>query len=98
MHQSFATRNFIENNKCLTLGLFIDGRLAAFMSGLLGSKNEYVVPRLSIDDEFGFYSPGMLLVNEAIKYFIEKTKIRHLDLSQGDEPYKYKMGGTKHNT
>ena len=55
------------------MALCIDGQLAAFMSGMLGLKHEYVVPRLSINDEFGFYSPGMLLLNEAVKYFMKET-------------------------
>ena len=98
LHQSFATLNYTKNKNGLTLALYIDGKLAAFMSGMLGKKQEYVVPRLSINDDFGFYSPGMLLLNEAIKYFIAETDVRHLDLSQGEEPYKYKMGGELHIT
>lgn len=98
LNQSFATLNYTKNNQGLTIALYIDGHLAAFMSGLLGMKNEYVVPRLSINDDFAFYSPGMLLINEAVKFFILKTDVRHLDLSQGEEPYKYKMGGEAHFT
>lgn len=96
LHQSFATLNYTKNPRGLTMALCIDGQLAAFMSGMLGLKHEYVVPRLSINDEFGFYSPGMLLLNEAVKYFMKETEVRHLDLSQGEEPYKYKMGGDAH--
>lgn len=98
VHQSFATLNYTNNTNGMTIALYIDGQLAAFMSGMIGNKNEYVVPRLSINDEFGFYSPGMLLINEAVKYFMTETDIRHLDLSQGEEPYKYKMGGETHLT
>lgn len=98
LHQSFATRNYTDNPRGVTFALYIDNKLAAFMSGMLGMNNEYVVPRLSINDEFGFYSPGMLLLNEAVKHFISETDVRHLDLSQGEEPYKYKMGGDTHLT
>lgn len=98
LHQSFATRNYIDNQRGVTLALYIDDTLAAFMSGMLGLRNEYVVPRLSINGELGFYSPGMLLLNEAVKYFMSGTDVRHLDLSQGEEPYKYKMGGETHLT
>ncbi len=38
----------------------------------------------------------MLLVTEAIKYLIKSTDINVLDLSQGDEPYKYNLGATEH--
>lgn len=98
LHQSFATLNYTQNPRGVTMALYIDGQLAAFMSGMLGMKNEYVVPRLSINDEFGFYSPGMLLLNEAVKYFTKETNVRHLDLSVGEELYKYKMGGKMHLT
>lgn len=96
LNQSFATLNYTMNKKGLTMALYIDNQLAAFMSGMVGQKQEYVVPRLSINDDFGFYSPGMLLLNETVKYFIGNTDIRHLDLSQGEEQYKYKMGGIVH--
>ncbi len=98
LHLNFSTVNYIKNHNGLTIALYIDGKLASFMSGMLGRQNEYVVPRLSINDEYGFYSPGMILINEAIKYFMSNTSVRHLDLSQGEEPYKYKMGGTVHYT
>lgn len=98
LHLNFSTVNYIKNHNGLTIALYIDGKLASFMSGMLGRQNEYVVPRLSINDEYGFYSPGMILINEAIKYFMSNTSVRHLDLSLGEEPYKYKMGGTVHYT
>ena len=59
------------------------------------AKNSVMV---STFQDFAFYSPGMLLINEAIKFFIEETNIRNLDLSQGEEMYKYKMGGITHQT
>ena len=47
----------------------IDDELAAFMQGTLNSDwSEYEIPRLAINDKFAFFSPGMILVNEAIKY------------------------------
>ncbi|MBQ0022287.1 MAG: GNAT family N-acetyltransferase [Prevotellaceae bacterium] len=98
LNQSFATLNYIKNPNGMTAALYIDGKLSAFMSGLIGDKCEFVVPRLSINEEFSFYSPGMLLLNETIKYFMANTQVRHLDLSKGEEPYKYKMGGEKHLT
>lgn len=81
----------------MTITLDIDGTLAAFMSGLV-KDNVFVVPRLSINNEYRRYSPGIILINEAIKYFISDTKITILDLSQGQESYKYNMGGKEHYT
>ena len=68
------------------------------MSGLKSKQKEFIVPRLSICDDFSFFSPGMILINEVIKFFIESNQIHCLDLSQGNEKYKYQMGGINHLT
>lgn len=94
---SFATRLYRYAPNALTVVLYIDGKLAAFLSGLY-SDNRLIVPRLSINNEFRRYSPGMLLVNETIKHLENKTKIRCLDLSMGEEAYKFQLGGTIHKT
>ena len=93
--QNFATRFYKYAPNALTFYLAIDGKAAAFMSGLY-EADRIIVPRLSISDEFKRYSPGMIMVCEAIKYLIANTKIQILDLSQGEEAYKYKLGGTPH--
>ncbi len=97
-HFHFATQNYIKCKSAVTFALFIDNKLAAFMSGLKSQAGEYIVPRLSINDEFKFYSPGMILINETIKHLIANENIHTLDLSQGEEEYKYRMGGIKHYT
>lgn len=97
-HHHFATENYKKSAKAITFGLYINGKLAAFMSGITSKQSEFIIPRLSINDDFSFYSPGMILINEVIKYLINNTEIKILDLSQGEEEYKYKMGGTQHIT
>lgn len=94
-HLSFATRFYKHSPNALTFLLSINGQPAAFMSGLF-EHDRLIVPRLSIDNEFKRYSPGMILVCETIKYLISNTKIRVLDLSQGEEGYKYQLGGEKY--
>ncbi|MCM1518472.1 MAG: GNAT family N-acetyltransferase [Pseudoflavonifractor sp.] len=94
---NFATIFYKKCSSAMTITLDIDGSLAAFMSGLV-KDNVFVVPRLSINNEYRRYSPGIILINEAIKYFISDTKITILDLSQGQESYKYNMGGKEHYT
>ena len=77
--------------------LKIDGELSAFLAGMNNINGDYfIVPRLAIDDEFKRYSPGMILVNEVIKYMSEQTNIREFDLSRGDEKYKYVLGGEEY--
>jgi hypothetical protein len=71
----------------------IDGQIAAFFDALYDEET-VIVPRLSIVDSFNRYSPGVILLNESIKWVIENTKIRKIDLTHGDEKYKLAMGGT----
>lgn len=92
-NQSFATNFYKKANNAITFYLKINGKPVAFMSGLYSGQS-LVIPRLSIDSEFSRYSPGYILINEAIKYLDENTDIRVLDLSKGEEEYKYKLGGT----
>lgn len=97
-HFHFATQNYIKNQNAITFTLYINNELAAFMSGVIGINNEYVVPRLSINDKYKFYSPGNILILEAVKYLIKNSNVEVLDLSQGTESYKYKLGGCEHYT
>ena len=70
--------------------------LIAFLSGFITNGNEFIGPRCAMDSTFARYSPGKLLINESIKWLITNTNIRCLDLSRGDELYKYEMGGVTH--
>lgn len=95
-HLNFMTKSLRNMSSAMNIMLYIDNELAAFMGGLISQGEEdYIVPRLSINSKYGFYSPGMLLVNETARYMINKTSIRNLDLSLGTETYKSKMGGVK---
>jgi hypothetical protein len=75
--------------------IYIDGKLAAFML-CLRNGDELLVPRLAVDTSFSFYSPGVLLVNAAIKYLFDEGVIKTFDLMQGKETYKFQVGGKIH--
>ena len=76
--------------------LEIDGELAAFMI-CLSDKNQIIVPRLAIDNSFSFYSPGVILAMSAIKEIINrKSDVKIIDFMQGQEKYKYQIGGYEH--
>lgn len=77
--------------------LTIDSKVASFMFGYQ-CENSLEIPKLAINDTFGFYSPGMLLVNKTIEFLANETEIRYLDLCRGTEPYKLKMGGGIYKT
>ncbi len=98
-HFSFVSNCQLELPEAISVMLYIDEKLCAFMSGFTTQNgNEFVIPRLSINNDFLFYSPGNILINETIRLLIEYTSIRNLDLSQGNEQYKYRMGGVEHLT
>lgn len=74
--------------------LYIEDKIAAFLSGLIDERaDSAVIPRLSIDDTFSRYSPGIVLINEVAKKFTSEAEIENLDLSKGSEGYKISMGG-----
>lgn len=77
--------------------LYIDGELAAFLSGLRSSDgSRIVVPRLSMNGKFDFYDPGIVLLRETAEYLCREHPGTELDLSRGSEKYKYTMGGKPH--
>lgn len=77
--------------------LRLDGSIAAFLCGY-STNDDYsiVVPRLAINDEFADYSPGLILISETVRWLIQNSNIRRLDLAKGDERYKFGMGGKEH--
>ncbi|MBQ3529668.1 MAG: GNAT family N-acetyltransferase [Oscillospiraceae bacterium] len=74
--------------------LFIDDEMAGFMGGFTTvDGTRAVIPRLAINGKYSLYCPGNLLIAETVRNLIETTSVRNLDLSRGDETYKYSMGG-----
>jgi hypothetical protein len=79
--------------------LMCKGEVMAFLSGFMSENGAIlVVPRLSINDKYRFYSPGYILIIELLKYLSYKTNCTCLDLSRGEEQYKFDLGGTPYYT
>lgn len=77
----------------------INGEIAAVLLGFVNiSHTSLYVPRLAINEDFYFYSPGIILINKTIAYLIQNSSIRNLDLTKGDEKYKFQMGGEIYHT
>jgi len=74
--------------------LRINGNLAAYFFGFC-KKQSIEINRVAIVHEYKFYSPGILLFHEFIKNHISKG-LRVVDLTVGDEKYKYDLGGKTH--
>ena len=90
-------RNSENVDSSLRLILEINGSVASAMIGFISTKEvSFYVPLLTTNVEFGFYSPGIILVNEAIRYLLNNTNVKEIDLGIGDEPYKKQMGGVEY--
>ena len=75
------------------------GRLVAFMSGFLTADGSCLtIPRLAIDGEYRFYSPGYILLDQALRLLEKEGSVTELDMSRGDEKYKFDMGGSPYIT
>lgn len=76
--------------------LFFENEPVAFLAGFYNSSKEiFYVPRLSGNNKFLRYNTGIVMLNETIKLLLQEG-IKVLDLTRGNEPYKYSMGGVEH--
>ncbi len=85
-----------ESNKAVFFVLYIGNEPAAYVAGFFSDNSEkFIVPRLSISNQYRRYSVGIILINEIIKNLIPRS-LKVFDLAGGSEPYKYAMGGHDH--
>ena len=88
-----------SSSMSLLVDISINGEIAAYAKCYFDLVHKKItVPNLAIDIKWGFYSPGIVLVNELIKYVIEMGGVEYLSMGRGEEPYKYEMGGEQYNT
>lgn len=79
--------------------LLIDGKVGVFMQGFYNEGlKSFEIPQLAMNDEFSWYSPGLVLINETAKMFIADGRIRYIDLTRGTEKYKTDKGGQFYET
>ncbi len=89
------SRSLKDLANSFTAVLKLNGQVAGIMMAL-AHENTIVVPRLAIDSEFNFYSPGVILIVETLRYMLAHTQLNSIDLSLGNERYKYSMGGEEY--
>ncbi|MCI8497579.1 MAG: GNAT family N-acetyltransferase [Clostridiales bacterium] len=53
--------------------------------------------QVAVNMKYAKYSPGMLLFYDLIERFYETGECRRIDLTRGQEEYKYKLGGQRHD-
>lgn len=76
--------------------LTLDGEAAGYIGGFYSKDHSvFYVPRLAGSMEYLRLSPGILLVNEVSKLLISEGT-RCLDLTRGEEAYKFMMGAEKY--
>lgn len=88
-----------KSNRYIGGRIYIDGRLVAYCQALQSNDGRVIVPKLSIDLDYKRYNLGGLLINYMIKNLsnvVDSTGCTELDLSRGDERYKYDYGGHDH--
>lgn len=76
----------------------IDGEIAAYFYGILDAQARLCVMRVALNDRYSRYSPGMILLSKAIEKMHVQKNVRILDLTNGDEPYKFALGAVAHET
>lgn len=91
VHCGCATASLKRLTEAELYVLEIDHQPAAFMI-VYRHQGHLLMPRLAIDTRYGRYSPGILLILEASKQWIDEG-IVDFDMCRGDERYKKEMGG-----
>ncbi len=91
-----VTRALRHSNNSFCAILDVDGMLAAFCAGFERSRGRIVLSFLAIDSNWGRYSPGGLLITETMKQLIAQQNHTTLDLTRGDEAYKFRYGGKEY--
>ncbi len=88
------TRSFRKLKNGFMAVVMSGEEVMAFVSGFKTHDGKKVCfTRLAINDDLDRYSPGRILLNELAKYTHERTDMKVLDFSRGDERYKKDFGG-----
>ena len=91
------TKALLESKRFIGANVYLDGNVIAICNGVIANDGRAIITRLSIDTNYGVYCPGGIIINELIKAVIASGKpINSIDLSRGDEKYKYTYGGHEH--
>lgn len=73
--------------------------MIAFACGFLTHDQSICsYPRLAINEKYNYYTPGCVMLAEILQLYMQRGVTKHLDLSRGDEAYKFKMGAVAYCT
>lgn len=98
---NYMIESMCYNKNSIVVVYEIDNGIAAFCHGQVNKKlNTISFMQVAIDEKFGTYSPGMLMFSKFIRYLFSddntELKCDQIDLTVGNEQYKYKLGGEEH--
>jgi hypothetical protein len=92
-HDSHSIPELPNSRICVLWNGDEGDEMISFLCGFLThDKKIYSLPRLAINEKYNYYTPGCILMAEVLKYLKEGGETEHLDMSRGDEQYKFKMG------
>lgn len=81
----------------LVFVLYVRKEPVAYLGGFYDEKKSvFYVGRLCCSNKWLKYDMGIVLLDKVIKELTREEKDCCLDLTRGDEPYKYAMGGVTH--
>ena len=91
----------VKNENSITVVYRINGNLAAYCYGLKYKNNNICILQVAYNEELGKYSPGIIMLCDFIKwlydnYITSSNRELVLDLTVGNERYKYDLGGVSH--
>lgn len=89
---TLAIQNYEKNFVAIE---YIDNKISAQLIGFI-HDDVIVFPRVAMNPEFSKYSPGILLLSNTVEYLCENKKYKVMDITRGNEKYKYDYGGVEH--
>ena len=93
---NYVTDGLVRHPRNFIVCIYAGEQLIGFLYGLKETGGVIRIMIVCFDEDYGWYSPGMFALNEALKQLYETPDFTLLDLTRGTEQYKYDLGGTEH--
>ena len=83
---------------CFLSECYVDGKIVAMFLGYVSLAGNICVPITAFDNDYKEYSLGKVLLYNTICFLINQKRRIDFDLTRGEEPYKYNLGGVAHTS
>lgn len=74
----------------------INNKVVSYIYGM-SEENVLRIMQLGFDKKYAQYSPGIMILIEAILNDFDSYRGKIIDFTRGEEAYKYRMGGVSHS-